>query len=198
MEWIEELKNKFSLSVFDWVLLGLMVIGGVLILWGLLGGLGGKAPEVEYLAGDLGDTGEMVWVDVAGAVEKPGVYELGKGSRVKDALVAAGGLSELAERDYLERVINMAEEVKDGQKIYIPRQGNDDGRILGGSTDNLGGLININTANAGELDTLWGVGTVRAQSIIDNRPFSKVEELLSKGVLPENVYERIKEKISVF
>ena len=196
--------KRLKLSVFDWVLVGLMVIGGVLVLWGLYGSrIESGMTGVEYVAGDgsrieSGMTGEMVWVDVAGAVEKPGVYELSKGSRVKDALVMAGGLSETAEREYLEKVINMAEELEDGEKIYIPYRGTEDGKVLGGSTDDLGGLININTASITRLDTLWGVGSARAQDIIDNRPFSKTEELLSKGVLPENVYEKIKDKVSVY
>lgn len=179
-----------KLSVFDWVLVALMVIGGGLILMGFLGNMKEKNGEVEYLAsGD--DASEMVWVDVSGAVEKPGVYELGKGSRIKDALAAAGGLSETAEREYLEKIINMAEEVEDGQKIYIPSGGS-------GMIDESSGLININSASTSELDTLWGVGSARAEAIVDGRPFSKVEELLSKGVLPENVYEKIKDKVSVY
>jgi competence protein ComEA len=189
---------EFSLKLFDWVLVGLMILGGGLILWGLLESRGRSEEEVEYLSDGLSDTQEMIWVDVSGAVEKPGVYELSGGSRVKDALVLAGGLSQLAEREYLERVINMAEKLTDGEKIYIPREGSNEGEVLGGSSDGLGGLIDINSASVSELDTLWGVGSVRAQKIIDNRPFSKVEELLSKGVLPENVYEKIKDEISVY
>lgn len=190
--------KRLNLSLFDMVLIGLMVVGGVLILWGLMGSGGKKAEDVEYLTGDLGDTKEMIWVDVAGAVEKPGVYELGKGSRIKDALVMAGGLSETAEREYLEKVINMAQEVEDGEKIYIPRKGSDDEKVLGGSTDYLGGLINVNAASISELDTLWGVGEVTANIIIENRPYGKVSELLEKGVLKSNVYEEIKDEVSVY
>lgn len=198
MELIKKFVKRLKLSMFDVVLVGLMVIGGMLILWGLLGNSGGKELQVEYLTDGSGVTSEMFWVDVAGAVENPGVYELGKGSRVKDALVAAGGLAEDADRGYMEKVLNLAEEVVDGQKIYIPRKGSDNPEVLGGSTDDLDGLINVNTASATELDTLWGIGTARAQSIIDNRPFSKVEELLSKKIVPENVYEEIKDKVSVY
>ena len=190
MQWIEDLKKRFSLSLFDIVLVGLMVLGGALVLWGLLGNMGDKGDEIEYLAGDL-NSNEMIWVDVAGAVERPGVYELGKGSRVKDALVAAGGLAQDADRSYLEKVLNLAEIVKDGEKLYIPHEGSE---VMGEST----GLININTANISELDPLWGVGTARAQDIVDNRPFSKVEELTTKNVLPENVYEQIKNEVSVY
>jgi len=176
-----------------------MVIGGGLILWGLYGSwVKPGMADVEYLANGGDVAGEMVWVDVAGAVERPGVYELSRGSRVKDALVAAGGLTKGADREYLEKVINMAEEVEDGEKIYIPSEGISTGEVLGGSTDNLGGLINLNTASVSELDTLWGIGEARAKSIVENRPFGKVEELLEKGVLPENVYEKIKDKVSVY
>jgi competence protein ComEA len=194
---IKKFVKKLNLSRFDVVLIGLMVIGGVLILWGLMGNMGDKGGKVEYLTDDIEDS-QMIWVDVAGAVEKPGVYELGKGSRVKDALVMAGGLSEMAEREYLERVINLAREVEDGQKIYIPRRGSDDEKVLGKSVDSLGGLIDINSAGISELDTLWGVGPARAKSIVDNRPYGEVGELLSKKVLPENVYEEIKDKVSVY
>lgn len=189
MDWIEDLKKRLSLSVFDVVLIGLMVVGGGLVLFGLLGNMRGEGVEVEYLAD--GEGIEMVWVDVAGAVERPGVYELGKGSRVKDALVSAGGLSHDADRGYLEKVLNLAEIVRDGEKLYIPHEGTE---VMGEST----GLININTASISELDTLRGVGSIRAQKIIDNRPFSKTEELLSKDVLPKSVYEDIKSEVSVY
>lgn len=190
MDWIEDLKKRLSLSVFDVVLIGLMVVGGGMVLFGLLGNMRGESVEVEYLADDLEGI-EMVWVDVAGAVERPGVYELGKGSRVKDALVAAGGLSQDADRGYLEKVLNLAEIVRDGEKLYIPHEGSE---VMGEST----GLININTASISELDTLQGVGSIRAQKIVDNRPFSKVEELLTKDVLPKSVYEDIKSEVSVY
>ena len=202
MERIKKFVKRLNLSIFDMVLVGLMVIGGVLILWGLVGSGGKKTEDVEYLTGDMGDNEEMVWVDVAGAVEKPGVYELKKGSRVKDALVAAGGLSEIAKREYLEKIINMAQEVKDGEKIYIPRQGTDNGdgdRVLGSTPDNIGtGTIDINSASVSELDTLWGIGEVTAKKIIENRPYGKVEDLLEKGVLKSNVYAEIKDKVSVY
>jgi competence protein ComEA len=60
-----------------------------------------------------------------------------------------------------------------------------------------GELININTASASELESLWGIGPVYAQNIIEHRPYSKVEELLEKKVLKENVYERNKSLLTV-
>ena len=58
--------------------------------------------------------------------------------------------------------------------------------------------LNINAASAAELDTLWGIGQSRAADIIDQRPYNSPEDLLSKGIIPENVYERIKDEISVY
>ena len=59
-------------------------------------------------------------------------------------------------------------------------------------------MVNINTATLKELDTLPGIGPVYGQNIIEHRPYSTVEELLSKAVLKKNVYEKIKDKVSVY
>jgi len=61
-----------------------------------------------------------------------------------------------------------------------------------------GGMININTASASELDSLWGIGESRADSIIANRPYGNVDELESKAGVPSNVMERIKDQVSVY
>lgn len=109
-------------------------------------------------------------VNVAGAVEKLGVYRLPHGSRVNGVLVAAGGLSEEADRDWTSRYINLAQLVSDGIKIYIPAVGEQ--QEIGGvftqplSITESGSVIrletakkiNINNATAAELDTLWGIG----------------------------------------
>lgn len=151
-------------------------------------------------------TRTTVAVDVEGAVLRPGVYTLSPGSRLKDALIAAGGLSEDADRQLIAKQLNMAVKVTDGAKVYIPKIGDsasgssggtgtaDTGQTLGATT----GLININTATAESLDNLPGVGQVTAQKIINARPYGSVEELLSKKVVSNSVYQKIKEKISVF
>src|SRR3989339_1653912 len=68
---------------------------------------------------DEGGLAEEMVVDVSGAVEKPGVYRLGQGSRIVDALAAAGGLSSEADRDFLSKTINLSQLVTDGMKVYI-------------------------------------------------------------------------------
>ncbi|WP_237692892.1 helix-hairpin-helix domain-containing protein [Rothia nasimurium] len=133
-----------------------------------------------------------VVVHVAGAVQTPGVYELGSGSRVNDAVTAAGGLRDDADTS----AINLAAPASDGSQVYIPVQGEAPPSSAGGAkaahslagtglgTDrgaDAAGLVNINTASAEELQTLPKVGPVLAASIISWREqyggFSSVDEL---------------------
>lgn len=133
-----------------------------------------------------------VVVHVAGAVQTPGVYELDSGSRVNDAVTAAGGLRDDADTS----AINLAAPASDGSQIYIPVQGEappnstsaaeavHGSAETGHGTDrgaDAAGLVNINTASAEELQTLPKVGPVLAASIISWREqyggFSSVDEL---------------------
>ena len=140
--------------------------------------------------------GTEIVVDVGGAVERPGVYKLSGDARVNDALTAAGGLSGEADRSWVARYLNLAQVVADGAKLYIPSQGEDIGSTP--LRQGFAGQVNINTASAQELDSLWGIGAKRAADIIANRPYTKTEELVTKAGVPQNVYEKIKDKITVF
>lgn len=140
-----------------------------------------------------------IFIDIQGAVQKPGLYELSFGSRVNDLLVVSGGLSAKADRVWVSRNINLAQKLQDGVKIYIPTQGETKGEIseISSMSKELG-KININTASQSQLESLWGVGSVTAQKIIENRPYQKTEELLSKKIVKSNVWQAIKDKITVF
>lgn len=166
-----------------------------------------RSPQVEVLSSEKNsESSQNIYVEVAGSVVNPGVFELRENSRVDDALTQAGGLSDNADFDWVERTINRAAKLTDGQKIYIPSQSevesasNSGGSYTGSET--LGvttqGTININTASQKELESLWGIGPVTAQNIIDNRPYSNVEELLVKKILKSNVYETNKDKLSIY
>src|SRR6478735_5220327 len=137
--------------------------------------------------------GGLVVVHVAGSVATPGVIRLQQGSRVDDAIAAAGGAAQDADVNRL----NLALVVEDGQKIYVPQRGEPlpagpDGAgaedpgpgsagPAGGQSGAHGGKVNLNTADAAELDTLPKVGPVLAQRIVDWRkdhgPFKSIEEL---------------------
>lgn len=158
-----------------------------------------KEPEIEVLPTEGEKT--TIFIDLGGAVEKPGLYELPADSRINDLLARAGGLAAEADREWVEKNLNLAQELSDGVKIYIPSEGEtmgkEEGKVAGASAS-IVGKININTASASELDALWGIGEARAKAIITNRPYSSIDELLSKKVIPSNVFERIKDEVSVF
>lgn len=184
------------------ILLGLLLVGFGLFLF-RSGVFEGTTVEVLQESSEEAGlpAGRQVTVEIAGAVEKPGVYELLASERVERLLIEAGGLSAEADRDWVEKNLNRAAKLVDGQKIYIPRAG----EIRNGGYGGVGGgkiagsssaLVNLNTASVSELESLWGIGEARAKAIIDNRPYSSVQELLSKKVVPQNVYERIKDEIT--
>ncbi|MBI2326218.1 ComEA family DNA-binding protein [Candidatus Collierbacteria bacterium] len=191
----------------DWVILALLLVFVIYFL--VMIGLRSlkKPPTVEYLAKSGGSSEakavKEIWVDVSGAVVSPGVYKLAEGARVKDALVAAGGVSSVADRTILAKEVNLATVVTDGQKIYI-REKSDGPPIGSGVT--AGGQagattadkINLNTASLSELDSLWGVGEVRAGEIVKNRPYAKIEDLLTKKVITKSVFEKIKDQITIY
>ncbi|MBI2103948.1 helix-hairpin-helix domain-containing protein [Candidatus Woesebacteria bacterium] len=187
------------------LLIGLVIVGvGALTLRSSLFDLG--QPKVEVLGETSGGNDGEIVVEVSGAVEKPGVYKFQNGSRIEDALVAAGGLSADANREYVEKTINRAAILTDGQKIYVPKQSevlsaslNQSDQTGSGNYGERGsGLVNINSASQKELEELPGIGPVYASNIIEQRPYSSVEELLTKGVLKEGVYNKIKDLVSVY
>lgn len=143
----------------------------------------------------------LIKVDVEGAVVHPGVYELANSSRVQDALVAAGGLSSIADRITVEQRINLASKLTDGMKIYIPDM-SQKGTVNNSSTIDYSGaqvhLIDINSAGESELDSLPGIGAVTAQKIISGRPYNSVSELLSKKIISNSVYQKIKDLVTAY
>lgn len=141
---------------------------------------------------------QSIVVDIEGAVIKPGVYKLSSDSRIVDVLAAAGGMSEEADREWVEKNINLAKLAQDGLKIYIPRIGEEILSSGEGATSQTNATININTASASDLDTLPGVGAVTADKIISGRPYETVDDLLERKILSQSVFDKIKDKISAF
>lgn len=147
---------------------------------------------------------EKIFVDIAGAVEKPDVYQIAVGARLKDVLILAGGLSADADREFFRRNFNLAKILSDQEKIYIPSTEEIKNNILVQNQltwekppQNNSKKININTASLEELDQLPGVGKITAQKIIDRRPYQNLEELLTKKAVNKSVYEKIKELIEL-
>jgi len=200
----EELSHQFRFPIL-FVLIGVVLLGfGLLVTKDF-----GNSSKVEIIEDAVENEMDEIIVEISGAVEKAGVYKLEQGDRIEDVLVLAGGISEGADREWMEKFLNRASKLVDGQKVYIPRAGeqsevlsasNDGGYQSGSSSQESqkGEFININTANLKTLDTLPGIGPVYGQNIIEQRPYSNTEELVSKDVIPTKTYEKIKDKISVY
>lgn len=188
---------------------GLILVGAGVFVSKKQGLVSGTKIEVlDSTKGPVGNTENLV-VDISGEVEKPGVYKLPFGARIEDVLIAAGGVSKNADRVWMERTLNRAAKLSDGQKIYIPgineqlnlSSAKNSGQYQNTSSVNGergSGLVNINTASQKELEELPDIGRARAQNIIEHRPYSTVEELLSKGALTKSIYEKVKDLVSVY
>lgn len=170
----------------------------------------------DVFAKDFGETaesaedGQLCYVHVCGAVRVPGVYALAQGSRVYEALLMAGGLTE----DASERSVNQAELLWDGEMIFVPtvEEARDGvtGVWAGATTGDTSAKevieisderVNLNTASKTELMTLPGIGQAKAESIVayreTNGAFSSVEEIMQVDGIKEGLYTRIKDKIRV-
>lgn len=142
-----------------------------------------------------------IFVDVAGWVRQPGVYEFATGQRVIDAVDAAGGARPGADLTAL----NLAAPLTDGTQILVSKAGAapaGGGTTLPGSTGGTGGtLVNINTASATELETLSGVGEVIAAAIVDyrtqNGPFTSVDQLEDVSGIGPATMEEIRDSVTV-
>ena len=176
---------KSWIEAHRWAVLGVLV-GAALIGSGVFMTRTAEQPGVEVLSATI--SAELV-VDIGGEVVRPGVYKLPVGSRIEDALRVAEGLTVGADTNYIEKYLNRAAKVSDGQKLYIPS------KSASSVQDN---RININSASQGELEALPGIGPVTAGKIIAGRPYQNVSELVEKKVVGEKLYDQIKDMVSVW
>src|SRR3989344_2003772 len=183
-------KDKFTLAIFALLFFGLslLAVGAGMFLWKG----SGESEDIRIIESGQDSSGKIV-VHVDGAIQKPGVYELGGEARVNDAIFSAGGLSSDADSSR----VNLAAKVSDGQKIHIPSVNDPVSTASGGQVSGINdtgslygqsGFININSATEGELDKLPGVGPVTAGKIINGRPYSSVEELLSRKIVNTSTF----------
>lgn len=173
------------------VLTTLAVAGSVLLVWWLLSGRPKTAePQAPLAFATTGAPGpstqapiDDLVIDVVGKVRKPGIVTVPKGSRVFEAIEAAGGLKGKVNTTAL----NMARVLTDGEQLLVglePAVLPGVGPAPGGAAT---GKINLNTATVEQLDTLPGVGPVTAQSILswrdENGRFTSIDDLLDvKGI----------------
>lgn len=187
--------DKFKIPI------GLSIVGVVLIIGGMIASdITTNKQTRDFPKASLVAAQKVLAVDVSGAVINPGVYQLQDGSRVEDAIKAAGGLSESASGEFVSKSLNLAQKLSDGMKIYIPVAG-ESGMVMGGlgvAGVNSSTKVNINSASQTELEALPGIGPVTAAKIISGRPFKNLEDLLNQRIVQKSTFEKIKDSISVF
>ena len=169
--------------------------------------------QPEMTASDIEETTVSLAVFVCGAVARPGVYYFPEGSRVCDAVEAAGGFTGIADREWL----NLAETLRDGQKLKIltleeaqiqrnagtvQEPGVDDGEFSTTQADTASdGRVNLNTATREELMTLPGIGEAKAEAVIRYREehgaFQTVEEIMQINGIKEAIFLKIKDRLTV-
>lgn len=150
-------------------------------------------PVVEATAPPATPTPGVVVVDVVGAVAHPGVVRLSAGSRVLDALLAAGGMTGDADL----AALNKAAPLRDGMRIYVPRPGEQ--IPAGGLGSAAETKVDINHASVAEIEGLPGIGPTTAARIVRSRetkPFARVEELQTRGLVTPRTFADIKDLVS--
>lgn len=161
-------------------------------------------PQSSEAVKQITPIAKKITIDIEGAVEKPGVYTVATEDRIQDALIAAGGLAENADRQWTAQNLNLAAPLTDSAKIYIPAVGEQYTGSSGSSGDSSGTLgassklVNINQASDSDLDALPGIGAVTAQKIISNRPYQSVQDLLTKKVVGQSEFTKIKDSVAVY
>ena len=207
MAFFDEWKEKWE----SWSLSAkAAVIGGILLILVGVGGLFSKKEEsveettvveTTMLAEktEVSTTKEtVIFVDIKGAVQNPGVYQMKVGDRVKDALDAAGGLTEEAD----SQKVNLAKRLEDQMVIVVPKVGEEAEEIPEGATSKEAtkeGKVNINTATVEELKTLKGVGEKKAEAIIEyrkkNGSFQTKEDLMKVRGIGKKLFDSFQERI---
>ncbi len=173
-------------------------------------------PQVLSVQNDIPNSDksdEYISIDISGAVVKANVYKMPPNARMKDVIDSAGGFSKDADTAYVARNFNLAQVLQDQEKIYIPtkeeieqgifpdinqptEQAQDSEKTQNSQEEN-SLLVSLNTASLEELDVLPGIGPTTAQKIIDNRPYSTVNELLEKKVTSASTYNKIKDLVKL-
>lgn len=151
--------------------------------------------ESQKLPSEEDAIGSTIYVDIGGAVHRPGLYTLDKGARVKDGITAAGGT--LPEADMSG--VNLAKKLNDEEKLFIPKLGQAPSPQSPSGTPSTG-VVSIQNGSKEELMSLPGIGEKTAEKIMEYRsahPFTKIEDLKEVPGIGDKTFDSLKSNIQL-
>ncbi|MGF2617160.1 ComEA family DNA-binding protein [Rossellomorea vietnamensis] len=203
---LQTLLDKYKIPFF-------ILIAALLILFAVLNGSKQSVPdddkseplpmEITQVSSD--DEIEVepepfnkeIFVDVKGAVLRPGIYKAVQSERVNDLIIRAGGFTSTAE----DTSVNLAQRVTDEMVIYVPEEGEAGVQPASAVISEGEEVLDINQAEEKEFESLPGIGPAKAKAIFDyrseNGPFKNIEELMQVSGIGEGTFEKLKEHITV-
>ena len=177
------------LERYRWWLVGIPLAALLIGIGYLINEISEDPAPLEIRNSAAPGDGSSIAVYVTGAVANPGVYTVPARSRLVDAIQAAGGHTSEANLE----AVNLARLLHDEDQVAVPRMGEE-------ASGAEGNLININSAPLELLDTLPGIGPVRAQNIVESRksagPFLSTDELINRDLIPRSVYDQIESLVT--
>lgn len=223
VDFINRLYRKHGMEIIFIICILLSAIVSGILFFKTSSGVQENKPVEDTIKKISTPSGSKITVDISGSVMNPDIYLVEPGTRIKEVLDMAGGLSPEAARVFIYRNVNMARIVTDQEKIYLPSTGEIQSGVftekqryldylapqysspkqapsegnINTNTAPQKTLVPINTATPTELDTLPGIGKTTAEKIVENRPYSDIQELLNKKIVSQKVFEGIKESIEL-
>ncbi len=215
MEFIQKYYQRFKWKI-------ILIVGGVSVLvclscFLLFINKNEKAvPEIQELGEQTQETTtveetviskneeeQLGYVDLKGAVKKPGMYKIKENMRVLEVVECAGGFTDEAN----EKQVNFSQKVRDQMVIYVPKEGEEEKEQLTTFSDESEtatekeGKVNINTADLSSLMTVNGIGQKKAEEIIRYREehgsFQNVDELTNVSGIGQKTFESLKDSITI-
>ena len=179
--------------------LAVIAVAATIALIGLAAAIG--SPGASDIVADVRPSGELLVVEIVGAVDRPGVFRLPPGSRIGDLVSAAGGYGPRVDVERAGQSLNLAALLRDGDQIRVPSR--DEAASTPPTTKGSapsGAPIDLNTATTEQLDALPGIGPVTAAKIIASREeqrFATVADLRTRKLLGEKTFAQLKDLVTV-